>query len=75
LVAPSVVASADLLLTLPERIARRLEKTLDLTIKRLPAEIDVEGFTVASLWHERTQHDAAHKWFRGLVDEVAKATC
>jgi DNA-binding transcriptional LysR family regulator len=74
LVAPYVVASADLLLTLPERIARRLEKSLDLTVKPLPAELDVDGFIVSALWHERTQHDAAHKWFRGVVDEVAKAT-
>lgn len=74
LVAPYVVASADLLLTLPERIARRLEKSLDLTIKQLPAELAVDGFAVSALWHERTQHDAAHKWFRGLVDEVARAT-
>ena len=74
LVAPRIVASADLLLTLPERIARKMEKTLDLTIKRLPSAIAVSGFSVSALWHERTQRDAAHKWFRNLVDEVAKAT-
>jgi DNA-binding transcriptional LysR family regulator len=72
LVGPEVVASSDLLITLPARIARKLEKSLDLTIRRLPREIDVSGFTVSALWHERTQHDAAHKWFRGLVEEVAK---
>ena len=72
LAAPIVVAGSDLILTVPERIARAFAKMLPLQIVEPPLE--VEGFAVTQYWHERQARDPAHVWFRGLVVEVGRAT-
>lgn len=72
LVAPHVVASTDLILTLPERIARLYETELPIVILSPP--IEIPGFTVNMVWHERTQADPAQVWIRKVLREVAKAT-
>ena len=70
LVAPHVVAQTDLVLTLPERVARLYEKHLAIRILRLPME--VPGFTVSMVWHVRSQSDPAQVWIRRMIREVAK---
>jgi DNA-binding transcriptional LysR family regulator len=71
LVAPFIVAATDLVLTIPERVARRFAALLPLRIVEPPAA--VPGFTMALMWHERRHHDAAHAWMRGEIADVAKA--
>ncbi|MFT3770895.1 MAG: LysR family transcriptional regulator [Minicystis sp.] len=70
LAAPIVISQSDLILTLPERIARSFAAMLPLTI--VPPPLDLDGFSVTAFWHERQAHDPAHVWFRGLVQEVCR---
>jgi DNA-binding transcriptional LysR family regulator len=72
LAAPIVVATSDLILTVPERIARAFARMLPLRILEPPLE--VEGFDVTQYWHGRQARDPAHAWFRALVAEVGRAT-
>jgi DNA-binding transcriptional LysR family regulator len=74
LVAPHVVATTDLMLTLAARVATAFAGPLDLVVLTPPAELRLEGFTVSALWHERTHADPAHRWVRDLFAEVARET-
>jgi DNA-binding transcriptional LysR family regulator len=71
LVAPHIVAASDLVLTVPERVARMLAKPLRLQIVMPPAELGLTGFTLTNVWHERTHDDRARRWVRELI--VAEA--
>ncbi len=71
LVAPHLVATSDLMLTLPARVATALAEPLGLVVLKLPAELRMPGFTMSAIWHERTQSDAAHRWVRELFAEVS----
>ncbi len=72
LVAPHVVARTDLLWTAPERIARTYAAMLPLFVRPLPAELDLAGFTVTQLWHERRHADPDHAWFREQVRAASR---
>lgn len=70
LVAPMVLAKSDLILTVPERIARAFAAILPLRV--VPTPLPLKGFDVSQLWHERQSHDAAHAWLRGLIVEICR---
>jgi DNA-binding transcriptional LysR family regulator len=72
MVAPHIVASSDLLLTMPERVARVLAPPLDLVLIEPPRELLLTGFTLDILWHERTHGDPARRWLRDVI--VTEAT-
>ncbi len=73
MVAPYVVASTDLVVTLASRIARVIAAPLQLVA--LPPPLDLPGFTMSMWWHERRQHDPAHRWLRAAIaDAVAAPT-
>jgi DNA-binding transcriptional LysR family regulator len=72
LVAPHVVAESDLVLILAARVASQLAAPLGLVVLAPPRELGLTGFRVSALWHERTQHDLAHRWVRELFTDVAK---
>src|SRR5580704_4072051 len=72
LVAPHIVASSDLLLTMAERVAEVVAKPLGLVVLSPPRELDLAGFTNCLLWHERTHEDPARRWIREVI--VAEAT-
>ncbi len=63
LVAPHVVASSDLVITLPQRLAAIFAETLPLAILEHP--LNPPGFSMSMVWPERLEHDAGHRWFRG----------
>lgn len=67
LVAPRVVAECDLLLTIPERLAERVTKDLDLVTAPLP--FLTPPIQVVQLWHPRHQDDASHAWLRATISE------
>jgi DNA-binding transcriptional LysR family regulator len=71
-VAPHIVASTDLVVTMAERVARVLAPPLDLVILEPPSELLLTGFTLSMLWHERTQTDPARRWLREVI--VAEST-
>jgi DNA-binding transcriptional LysR family regulator len=73
LIAPHVVATSDLVLTLAARVADVLAKPLRLAVLSLPSELGLSGFTMSAMWHERTQNDPAQRWFRDLLASVASS--
>ncbi len=68
--APEIVASSDLMVTLPERIAARAQRYLPLRAMELPFKL--KGFTMSLAWHERMRQDPGHAWFRALAVSVGQ---
>lgn len=68
LAAPFVVAQTDLVLTVPERVARAFAVSLPLAI--VPPPLEVPGFSMAMVWHDRTHDDPAHRWLRERIADV-----
>jgi DNA-binding transcriptional LysR family regulator len=66
---PFMVASSDLIATVPERLARRFGQWLKLQI--LPVPVAIPPFRLTLLWHERWHADPAHSWMRRLIAEAA----
>lgn len=56
------LANSDLVAVLPERLVRQ---TLHLQVIDLPLE--VPGFDILLLWHERLHRDPAHQWLRQQI--------
>ena len=67
---PEMVAVTDYCATLPRLICRHLAG--DVRVKVVPAPVDLGTFPVHMAWHVRYRDDPAHRWLRGVVDEVAK---
>ncbi len=66
----NMVATTDLLLTLPAHIAARLSQHHPVVIKALP--IDLPEFECSIQWHHRNQQDPAHQWFRKTLYKLMK---
>jgi DNA-binding transcriptional LysR family regulator len=67
--APFLVASSDLIATMPERLARHFEALLPLQV--LPLPVELPPFRLAMLWHGRAEADPAHRWLRALIASAA----
>jgi DNA-binding transcriptional LysR family regulator len=65
-----VVSASNLVATLPERLAVRLQDKYPLQV--LPLPLAVPDIRMALYWHERTHKHAAHRWFRQAVSDAAK---
>ena len=53
---------------LPERLARGYAHKLRI----FDPPLDIEGFTVGEIWHERSQRDPAQQWLRDVLMELAQ---
>lgn len=60
-----IVASTDLLATVPRHIGETLAQRHRLAVHDAPIPID--GFTVALHWHRRYDDDPANRWLRDTV--------
>jgi DNA-binding transcriptional LysR family regulator len=69
LVAPHVIVASDLVITMAMRMVAVFASMFELVTRAPP--LPVPGFSVHLQWHERTHHDAAHRWFRDQVADVA----
>ncbi|MBT9559451.1 MAG: LysR family transcriptional regulator [Myxococcales bacterium] len=69
LVAPTVVASTDLVLTLPRRVAQTMSRDVPLLIRDAP--LPLESFTMSLIWSERDATDPAHAWLRSAFLDAA----
>lgn len=58
----TVVASTDLVAMLPERLARG-----DDGLRVVDAPVDVPGYEMSMLWHERVHRDPGHRWLRDRI--------
>ena len=69
LVVPHIIAGTDLVATLATRVAALFTDTLGLVA--MPPPFALPKFSIALAWHERNQHDAAHRWLRNQLLAVA----
>ena len=65
---PQLLNDSDLVAVLPKHLAQRLP---NVRLQNPPIAID--GFTIMMTWHERTEHDMAHRWLRSIVLDVMKS--
>jgi DNA-binding transcriptional LysR family regulator len=68
LVAPSIVAATDLVLTTGRRIAERLAPSLGLELFEPP--LALKPFSVRMVWHPRTEDDSVGRWLRSVLREA-----
>ncbi len=68
LVAPSIVAKTDLILTAPARIAHGLAQTAGLRVLDPPLELP--AFSVVATWHPRADSDPAILWLRAELSRT-----
>ncbi|MFZ5782494.1 MAG: LysR family transcriptional regulator [Pseudomonadota bacterium] len=69
---PHLVVESDAIATIPQRLARAIDPRLPIRVMRPPLAFPtVHG---ALYWHERTNTDPRHRWFRRLLLEVARRT-
>jgi DNA-binding transcriptional LysR family regulator len=72
LVAPLLLLSSDFVLTAPALVLQAFAEISDVQLFAPP--LDVEGFALLQVWHERRQHDVAHAWFRNVVTKLMKGS-
>ncbi len=65
LLAPFLVAKSDMIVTIGRRVAETFAALLPLRILEPP--IKLPPFMTQLVWHERTQEDPAHRWFRERI--------
>jgi DNA-binding transcriptional LysR family regulator len=64
----AIVASTDLMATLPRQIGETLAASAGLAVHACP--VAVPGFTVKQHWHARAHQDGANRWLRGVVTQL-----
>ena len=62
LYARSVVAATDLVAMLPSRLARGVAG-----LQLFEPPLEVPGYEMVMLWHERSHRDPGHQWLRGHI--------
>jgi DNA-binding transcriptional LysR family regulator len=67
---PWLVARSDLIATVPALLLGLDRERLPLARHKPPVPID--STTGSLVWHERTHHDAAHRWLRSVVREACQ---
>lgn len=72
LVAPFLLEKTDMILTVAARVARTLAPSAGLRVLPPPPELDLPGFDMSLVWHERNRADPGLAWFREVVAAVAK---
>lgn len=69
LAVPYAIAASDLVITLPERVARRFAASIEVVVVEPP--LALPGFTLSMVWHERHDLDPAHQWLRAQLAAAA----
>lgn len=62
----SVLASTDLVAMLPSRLVRNTQ-----ALQVIEPPLDVPGYEMVMLWHERSHRDPAHQWLREIIATLA----
>ncbi|WP_342132752.1 LysR family transcriptional regulator [Hydrogenophaga sp. OTU3427] len=63
-----LVASTDLVVTVPRRVAETLVSIAD--VKAVPPPFTLPVFAVKQHWHERYQQDPANRWLRSVISDL-----
>lgn len=69
LIVPHVIAATDLVVTVASRLAAAFAETHRLVLR--PPPVELAGFPIHLLWHERTAADAGQRWLRDQIVAVA----
>jgi len=69
MVTPRVVAETDFIAVVPERFARSVADHYALQVLKCPLRLP--AISIAAYWHERSQREPAHRWFRKVITDVA----
>jgi DNA-binding transcriptional LysR family regulator len=69
-VAPYLLVDTDLVFTTARHFAAQFARTLPLAVVAAPPGFPSMRFY--QLWHDRAQHQASHRWLRGLLGDAAK---
>ncbi|MGL5943074.1 MAG: LysR family transcriptional regulator [Waterburya sp.] len=69
MVVPFLLANSDCVALLPRRMAQQCAKAMDL--KLLSPPIEMAGFTVSMIWHQRNTNRPQHQWLR---EQIINAT-
>jgi len=64
----SLVASTDLMVTVPQRVAETLVRIAD--VKLLAPPFDLPVFAIKQHWHDRYQQDVANRWLRSIISDL-----
>jgi DNA-binding transcriptional LysR family regulator len=70
--AAPILAQSDMIAVISEKTGQALAKAAPLELLRLPFESPRRP--TAMLWHRRLDDVSAHRWLRGVVMRVARAT-
>lgn len=64
----SLVATTDLLVTVPQRVAETLLRIAD--VKALSPPFQLPTFAIKQHWHDRFQQDPANRWLRSVISDL-----
>lgn len=67
----ALLSASDLAAILPERVSRAQAARFGLVLRKPP--LAVPGYTLSMAWHQRTAHDAAHRWLRDRILAIARS--
>lgn len=67
---PAILASTDLVATLPDQVAVQLVRLHNLELFELPVE--TETWTVSMLWSKLADKDAANTWLRQTLNTISR---
>jgi len=66
-----IVSQTDIITATVERVATMYKDTLGLVILSPPIALPAADTHI--VWHERTHHSSAHRWFKGLLKDLARS--
>lgn len=69
---PRIVSRTDLVATMPFRLAHSVSDAPALQVLPLPFQLPEPELPVRAIWHERLHENNAHRWLRGLVQEIGR---
>jgi DNA-binding transcriptional LysR family regulator len=66
---PAMLRDSDMMSVVPSLLARRFVQSGGLVARQPPYRAPT--VTLRALWHQRHEHDPAHKWLRAQVTRAA----
>jgi len=63
-----LVASTDLMVTVPQRVAETLVRIAN--VKLLAPPYELPAFAIKQHWHDRYQQDPANRWLRSVISDL-----
>lgn len=67
---PLMVASSDLVATIPRKLAEQSARTLKLTVFKPP--FTIPPLRIGLLWHSRVNDESSHHWLREFISNCAR---